>query len=111
MRQSDKKALDGGRTGAPLWMPQPLPAASLRGRCGDCATVWVVAVLPKNLSAHGRHAAIAHVRHAACPKCACTKVFVDTQPSPTVYTQPSPTVDTQPSPTVESQPAGEVKHG
>jgi len=106
MRQSDKKALDGGRTGAPLWMPQPLPAASLRGRCGECSHVWVVAHLPMDLR---KVAALAG--RAACPKCACTKVFVDTQPSPTVYTQPSPTVDTQPSPTVESQPAGEVKHG
>ncbi len=90
MLKSDKKALDGGRTGAPQWTPQPPPAASLRGRCGECSHVWVVAHLPMGLR---EVAALAG--RASCPKCACTKVFVDTQPSPTV----------------ESQPAGEVKHG
>ncbi len=82
MLKSDKKALDGGRTGAPQWTPQPPPAASLRGRCGACSHVWVVAFLPMELDKVASLAA-----RCACPKCSCTRVFVD------------------------SQPAGEVKHG
>lgn len=74
----------------PLSHAPEATAAELRGRCGECSHVWVVAHLPMGLR---EMAALAG--RASCPKCACTKVFVDTQPSPTV----------------ESQPAGEVKHG
>jgi hypothetical protein len=74
----------------PLSHAPEATAAELRGRCGSCSHIWVVAHLPLGLR---EVAALAG--RASCPKCACTKVFVDTQPSPTV----------------ESQPAGEVKHG
>lgn len=74
----------------PLSHAPEATAAELRGRCGSCSHIWVVAHLPLGLEEVARLAA-----RAACPKCACTKVFVDTQPSATV----------------ESQPAGEVKHG
>ena len=84
MRNRDKKAMEYELTGAAHGMPQPPPAASLRGRCGECSHVWVVAHLPMGL----REVATLAGR-ASCPKCACTKVFVDTQPAPTVESQPA----------------------
>ena len=90
MRHRDKKAAEEAMLGSAQGMPQPPATESLRGRCGGCGHVWVVAQLSLGLR---EVAALAG--RASCPKCACTKVFVDTQPSPTV----------------ESQPAGEVKHG
>lgn len=90
MRHRDKKAIEAELTGAAHGMPQLPPAASLRGRCGECSHVWVVAHLPMGLR---EVAALAG--RASCPKCACTKVFVDTADQP-----PS-----------DHQPVGEVRRG
>jgi hypothetical protein len=46
-------------------------SAVLRGRCSACDHTWVVAHLPMPVTEVARLA-----RRAACPKCACTKVFV-----------------------------------
>ena len=43
----------------------------VRGRCGDCGHVWVVVHPPMPLDAAARL-----MKRAACPKCACEKVFV-----------------------------------
>ena len=56
----------------PLSHAPEATAAELRGRCGECSHVWVVAQLPMGLR---EVAALAG--RASCPKCACTKVFVD----------------------------------
>lgn len=46
-------------------------AKALNGLCGECDHVWIVAHLPMEV----RKVALLGKR-AACPKCACTKVFI-----------------------------------
>lgn len=78
-RHRDGKALVEAMSGSVEGMPQPAPlpptgtGKTLDGRCGDCSTVWVVAVLPMNLSAVGKLAA-----KACCPACGSKTVFVST---------------------------------
>jgi hypothetical protein len=55
-------------------LPPPGTGKTLDGRCGDCGTVWVVAVLPMNLSAVAKLAL-----KACCPACGSKKVFVSTE--------------------------------
>lgn len=49
----------------------------LRGRCGGCGHVWVVAYLPMDVVSLAKLA-----RGAACPMCAGSKVFVATATAP-----------------------------
>lgn len=43
----------------------------MRCRCGDCGWVWVIAYLPMPVEKVARLGL-----RAACPMCACTKVFL-----------------------------------
>ena len=54
-------------------LPKPGSGKTLDGRCGDCGTVWVVAVLPMNLGDVGKLA-----KKACCPACGSKTVFVST---------------------------------
>lgn len=49
----------------------------LRGRCGDCGHIWVIAYLPMPIAKVARLG-----QRAACPMCACSKVFIATAESP-----------------------------
>ena len=44
---------------------------ALRGRCGDCGHIWVIAYLPMTVE---KVACLG--RRAACPMCAGTGVFI-----------------------------------
>ena len=76
-RHRDGQALEdemiGSVEGAPSapTLPPPGTGKTLDGRCGDCSTVWVVAVLPMNLSGVAKLAA-----KACCQACGSKKVFV-----------------------------------
>lgn len=86
MKHREKKAGYEVMVGSAQGMPQP---DGLRGRCGACSHIWVVAILPMHLASVAKLCA-----SAVCPKCACAQVFV-----------------AQAAPEVNAQPVGEVKHG
>lgn len=58
-------------------------AGVLRGSCGDCGHVWVVAYLPMELTKVVRIAG-----RAACPMCAGSQVFVATASAPVAPENP-----------------------
>lgn len=59
----------------PASYPQPGTGKTMDGRCGDCGRVFVVAVLPMDLSAVAKLA-----RKACCPKCGSKKLYVNLNP-------------------------------
>lgn len=75
----DAKAAEEAMFGSAQGMPQPTPTpepgtgSTFDARCGECSTVWVVAVLPMNLSEVAKLAL-----KACCPACGSKKVFVST---------------------------------
>ena len=78
-RHKDGKALVETMSGSVEGVPQPrvLPppgtGKTFDARCGECATVWVVAELPMNLADVAKLAL-----KACCPACGSKKVFVST---------------------------------
>lgn len=50
---------------------------TLRGRCGECDHVWIVAHLPMSVDAVAKLA-----KRGACPVCAGTKIYVATGDNP-----------------------------
>ena len=83
MRHRDKKAAEEAMLGSAQGMPAPAPSDGLRGRCGACGHVWVVAQLPMRLDLVARLCA-----RATCPACAGTTVFVATADQPPADHQP-----------------------
>jgi hypothetical protein len=90
MRHRDKKAAEEAMLGSAQGIPQPPATEPLRGRCGACGHVWVVAQLPMALNLVAKACA-----RATCPACAGTKVFVATADQPPA----------------DHQPVGEVRRG
>jgi DNA-directed RNA polymerase subunit RPC12/RpoP len=73
-RWSKPQSTGGDVIEAPT-LPPPGTGKTMDGRCGDCGTVFVVAVLPMNLSAVAKLALKAH-----CPACGSKKLFVNLNP-------------------------------